>query len=469
MMDLKVLNSALGQLEEDRGIPKEKIIEAIEQALAAAYKKDYGKKGQIIRAKFDLDTGKTDFSQIKIVVDKDKLLPEEDDVIDGNISIKNTDTTKINEKEISPTEDEEGEKLIRFNPEHHILLEDARKMKKNAEPEDEMEFPLETKDDYGRIAAQTAKQVIIQRIREAEKTSVMAEYDEKQGEIISGTVQRMERGNIFVDLGKTTGILPYDEQIPGEHYKQGERIRAYLYSVEETPRGISLRLSRSHPKFIAKLFEIEAPEIASGVVEIKEIAREAGSRSKIAVFSNDDHIDPVGSCVGQRGVRVSTVMSELGGEKIDIIEWSEDTIQFIEDSLSPAKIENVKTDEENKRAVIEVSEDQLSLAIGKGGQNVRLAAKLTGWKIDIKGIEGETPAETNEEKADVKEKEEMPSEETQPAEEIADATKEASIIEEEIVEKGGELTHEEDDLEDVTPEEAEEAESEEEKRQGVEQ
>ncbi len=493
-MDLKVLNSALGQLEEERGIPKEKIIEAIEQALAAAYKKDYGKKGQIVRAKFDLDSGKTDFSQIKIVVDKENLLPETEDeesTSDETLQANEKKAEARKDDEDEETDEEESEKLIRFNPEHHILLEDARKIKKDVEPEDELEFPLETKDDYGRIAAQTAKQVIIQRIREAEKTSVMAEYDEKQGEIISGTVQRMERGNIFVDLGKTTGILPYDEQIPGEHYRQGERIRAYLYSVEETPRGISLRLSRSHPKFIAKLFEIEAPEIASGVVEIKEIAREAGSRSKIAVFSNDDHIDPVGSCVGQRGVRVSTVMSELGGEKIDIIEWSEDITQFIEDSLSPAKIENVKIDEENKRAVIEVSEDQLSLAIGKGGQNVRLAAKLTGWKIDIKGIDGETPTETNEEKVDVKkaearpndtvgqaeaevpgaesEKEEMPSEKVQPAEEIADATKEASIIEEEIIEKGGELTHKEDDLEDTTPEEAEEAESGEEKRQGVEQ
>ncbi len=390
MMDLKVMNSALSQLEEDRGIPKEKIIEAIEQALAAAYKKDYGKKGQIIRARFDLETGKTDFSQIKIVVDPEMLLPEqkedEDEEEKKEVKIKNQEEEG----------DGEEEKLIRFNPEHHILLEDARKMKKDAQPDDEMEFPLETQDDYGRIAAQTAKQVIIQRIREAEKISVMAEYDEKQGEIITGTVQRIERGNIFVDLGKTTGVLPYDEQSPGERYRQGERIRGYLYSVEETPRGISLRLSRSHPQFIAKLFEMEAPEIASGVVEIKAIAREAGSRSKIAVHSNDEHIDPVGACVGQRGVRVSTVMSEIGGEKIDIIEWSDNPAQFVEDALSPAKIDKVEINEENKRAAIEVDEDQLSLAIGKGGQNVRLAAKLTGWKIDIKGTGSETAQEEGE-------------------------------------------------------------------------
>jgi N utilization substance protein A len=396
MMDLKVMNSALNQLEEERGIPKEKIIEAIEQALAAAYKKDYGKRGQIVRAKFDLDSGKTEFTQIKIVVEPSMLRPEVEEG-EEHENGKEQKTAPADEKE---NEDEE-EKLIRFNPEHHILLEDAQKIKKDAQPEDELEFPLEAQDDYGRIAAQTAKQVIIQKIREAEKISVLEEFGEKQNDIVTGTVQRIERGNIFVNLGKTTGILPYDEQIPGEKYRQGERVRAYLYSVEETPRGISLRLSRSHPQFISKLFEIEAPEIAAGTVEIKAIAREAGSRSKIAVFSNDEHIDPVGSCVGQRGVRVSTVMSELGGEKIDIIEWAEEPSQFIEDSLSPAQVTSVKIDEKNRRATVEVSEDQLSLAIGKGGQNVRLAAKLTGWKIDIKSIDGETMAASDGESVDI--------------------------------------------------------------------
>lgn len=383
MMDLKVLNSALHQLEEERGIPKEKIIEAIEQALAAAYKKDYGKKGQIIKAHFDLSSGKTEFSQIKIVVEQSMLRPE---IEEGTEE----------EKQEVPSSNEEGEKLIRFNPEQHIMIEDARKIKKDAEPNDELVFPLESRDEYGRIAAQTAKQVIIQRIREAEKVSVLEEYGKKQGEIVNGTVQRMERGNIFIDLGKTTGILSYHEQIPGERYKQGERIRAYLYAVEETPRGIDLHLSRSHPKFIQKLFEVEAPEIANGVVEIKAIAREAGSRSKIAVASNDTHIDPVGSCVGQRGVRVSTVMSELGGEKIDIIEWSGEQKKFIEDALSPAKVMSVDLNETEHLASIKVSEDQLSLAIGKGGQNVRLAAKLTGWKIDIKGVDGTPVVGTNE-------------------------------------------------------------------------
>lgn len=372
MLDLKTMKSALEQLEEERKIPKEKIIEAIEQALAAAYKKDYGKKGQIIRAKFDTDTGKTDFYQVKIVVD---------------------DTTaripKDGESEEEMPEEVEGDDRVRFNPEHHILLEDAKIMKKDAEVEDEMIFPLEGKDDYGRIAAQTAKQVIIQRIREAERGAVIDEYGTKEGEIINGIVSKVERGNIYVDFNRASGIIPFEEQIPGEHYRRGDRIKAYLYAVEESPRGVNLRLSRSHPKLIEKLFAMEAPEIASGVVEIRSIAREAGSRSKIAVATNDEHIDPVGACVGQKGVRVTTVMNELNGEKIDIIPWSEDPMTFVANSLSPAKALDIEINEDERKASIEVADDQLSLAIGKGGQNVRLAAKLTGWRIDIKGIKGE--------------------------------------------------------------------------------
>lgn len=377
MFDLKVINSVLEQLQEERGIPQEKMWEAIEMALATAYKKEYGKKGQIVRAKFDRNTGKTEFYQVKIVVDESKVLMEDEE-----------------EQDIATT-DEENIK-VRFNPEHHILLADAQKIKKGAQVDDEIVFPLETKADYGRIAAQTAKQVIIQKIREAEKVSVMTEFGQKEGEIVTGTVQRIERGNIFVDMGRTVGILPYEEQIPGERYKQGERVRAYLYAVEETPKGILLRLSRSHPKFLVELFKTEAPEIASGAVEVKAIAREAGSRSKIAVYSSDSHIDPIGSLVGQRGVRVSTVMSELGGEKIDIIDWSEDPAKFIEEALSPAKIQKIDINKEENKATVTVAEDQQSLAIGKGGQNVRLAAKLTGWKIDIQSLKGEPVAPTEE-------------------------------------------------------------------------
>ena len=388
MLDVKTIRQTLGQLEEERGIPADKVIDAIEHALAAAYKKDYGKKGQIVRANFDLDSGKTEFYQVKIAVEESMLKPE---LEEGEEEVAET-----------PSEDSDSD-LIRFNPEHHIMINDAKMIKKDVESGEEIIFPLEAREDYGRIAAQTAKQVIIQRIREAEKVGILNEYGQKQEEIVNGTVQRLERGNIFVDLGKATGILPYDEQIRSERFKQGERIRAYLFAVEETPRGINLKLSRSHPKFIQKLFEMEAPEIAAGTVEIMGIAREAGSRSKIAVVSHEENIDPVGSCVGQRGVRVATVMSELGGEKIDIIEWSENPEQFIEDALSPAQVQNVAINEEEKQAVIEVQEDQLSLAIGKGGQNVRLAAKLTGWKIDIKGIGGKDITKDSEEVSDEKE------------------------------------------------------------------
>jgi N utilization substance protein A len=365
MMDLKVINSVLAQLEEERGIPREKILEAIELALATAYKKEYGKKGQIIRAKFDINSGKSEMFQVKIVVDESIVVMNEDEL---------PRATDVKEGEILPD---------LYNPEHHIMLSDARRIKKDVKLGDEMVFPLETKDDYSRIAAQTAKQVIMQKIREAEKVSVLAEYGKREGEIVSGTVQRIERGNIFIDMGRATGLLPYEEQIPGERFGQGERLRAYLYRVEESGKGVFLRLSRSHPKFLEKLFETEAPEIANGTVIVKSVAREAGSRTKIAVASKDSHIDPVGSMVGQRGVRVSTVMSELGGEKIDIIEWSDDPKKFIEDALSPAKTISVTLNETEKQAVVVVSDDQQSLAIGKGGQNVRLAAKLTGWKIDI--------------------------------------------------------------------------------------
>lgn len=377
MFDLKVIHSVLSQLEEERGIPREKVLEAIEASLATAYKKEYGKRGQIVRATFDINSGKTDFLQVKIVVEPGQVIMEDEEA-------------------------KEDDERIRFNPEHHILLSDAKMIKKDAKVEDEIIFPLEPKGDFGRIAAQTAKQVIIQKIREAEKVSVFAEFGEKEGDIVTGQVQRMERGNIFFDMGRASGILPYEEQIPGERYRQGEKVRMYLTKVEETPRGVFLRLSRAHPKFLEKLFEIEVPEIISGVVEIRAIAREAGSRSKVAVYSKDSHIDPVGSMVGQRGVRVSTVMSELGGEKIDIIEWSDDATKFVEDSLSPAKVSKVEIDNETNTAIVEVAEDQQSLAIGKGGQNVRLAAKLTGYRIDIKSVKGEvTTSENFDETSDI--------------------------------------------------------------------
>lgn len=368
MFDLKVINSVVQQLEEERGIPREKSLDAIAMALATAYKKEYGKKGQIIRASFDQNSGAVEFWQVKIVVDRNQVIMEGDQEA-SHEELKDAVTEDIK---------------IRFNPEQHMLIEDAKKIKRDAAINDELIFPLENKADFGRIAAQTAKQVIIQKIREAEKVSVMSEYGEREGQIVAGTVERIERGTVFIDMGRAIGVIPYEEQIPGERWKTGDRIRAYLYAVEESPRGIVLKLSRAHPKFLSKLFETEAPETAQGIVEIKAIAREAGERSKIAVVSHDPHIDPIGSLVGQRGVRVTTVSSELSGEKIDIVDWNADPALFIEESLSPAEVVSIELDEKEHRAIVTVTEDEQSLAIGKGGQNVRLAAKLTGWKIDIK-------------------------------------------------------------------------------------
>lgn len=375
MFDLKVINSVLEEMEEERGIPRERMIDAIEQALATAYKKEFGKRGQIITSKFDINTGDVIFEQVKIVMDESLIKPETDE-----------DTPEEVEEEV----DEDGIKKVRFDAEKHIMIDTARMIKKDVEVGEELVFPLESKEDFGRIAAQTAKQVIMQKIREAEKESALSEFGQKAGDIVMGHVQRFERGNLYVDLGRVTAIMPYEEQIPGERFKPGERIRALLLAVEETSRGVFLKLSRAHADFLTGLFTIEAPELQTGTVVVKAVAREAGARSKIAVHATDPHIDPVGSMVGQRGVRVSTVMSELGGEKIDIIEWSEDPLLFIEDALSPAEAMGVTISSEPNEelgerghAIVEVSNDQQSLAIGRGGQNVRLAAKLTGWKIDI--------------------------------------------------------------------------------------
>lgn len=436
MFDLKVINSVLDQMEEERGIGREKMIEAIEQALATAYKKEFGKRGQIIRAHFDINTGDTSFEQIKIVAD-DTTVRVEDEV---------DHEAEAQSGQPSPApEDTEEDPRVRFDPEKHILIENARLIKKDVALGDELVFPLEPKDDFGRIAAQTAKQVIIQKIREAEKESALKEFGQKDGDIVVGHVQRFERGNVYIDLGRVTGVMPYDEQIPGERFKPGDRIRVLLLSVEETPRGIFLKLSRSHPDFLRKLFEIEAPELQSGAVEIKAIAREAGSRSKIAVVAHDEHIDPVGSLVGQRGVRVSTVMSELGGEKIDIIEWLEDPKEFVEDALSPAQVLSVeilekgdpKNPDEQGRALVTVAPEQQSLAIGRGGQNVRLAAKLTGWKIDIVSAHEDTEdAEEAEEPAEEKVKKEIPEEKLENDEETEKEPVEESETEEETEKEG---------------------------------
>ena len=278
-----------------------------------------------------------------------------------------------------------GTGAIKFNPEKHILLEEAKKVNKKIKVGDELVTELETHTEFGRIAAQTAKQVVIQRLREAERSAIYEEFKKKEGEIISGVIQRKEGPLVFIDIGKTNGILTTMEQVPGENYRIGSRLRFLILKVDETPRGPVVVLSRSHPKLVYGLFGMEVPEIDSGAVEVKAIAREAGSRTKIAVTSKESGVDPIGSLVGQKGVRVQTVINELAGEKIDIILWSDKVAEFIANSFSPAKVLDVKIlDEDKKHALVEVSDDQFSLAIGKRGQNVRLAAKLTGWKIDVR-------------------------------------------------------------------------------------
>ncbi len=402
MIDLKTINAVLGEFE-DRGISRATMIDAIESAMATAYKREYGKRGQVIRAKLDLNSGTIAFEQVKTVVDDTTVrFPADGEIIPEEHH--HAHPFHAEEEHLA-----EGE-LPRFDSEKHILIDDAKRMKRGVAVGEDIIFPLEPQDDFGRIAAQTAKQVVIQKVREAEKLSMMEEFGEKKGQIVGGIVQRMERGAIFVDLGRTTGIIPYEEQIPGERYRMGERIRAYLYAVDEGFRGVYLRLSRAHPQFVVRLFELEAPELASGAIEIKALAREPGSRTKIALASRDAHIDPVGSLVGQRGVRVSTVMSELGGERIDIIEWNADAKEFVKEALSPATPTEVVLNEADHRATVTVAEDEQSLAIGRGGQNVRLAAKLTGWNIDIVSTGGAEVAESNGESVAVAATEEDPAE-----------------------------------------------------------
>lgn len=391
-MDIKQFTSAIKQISEEKGISEQSVLETIEAAIAAAYKRDYGKKGQIIKAKLDLETGKMDIAQTHYVVEgvdeegyitgalPTKIMEDKPDFQDFD---RTKDRQKQEDEETKKTED--GEIKIKFNPEKHIIFADAKKADKKLKVGDEMITKLEPHTDFGRIAAQTAKQVVIQRLREAERDAIFSEFKGRESEVISGVVQRKEGALVFVDLGKTNGLLTPAEQIMTDNYKMNQRFRFMILKVEETSRGPVVLLSRAHPKLVLELFRVEVPEIDSGTVEVKAIAREAGSRTKIAVASKEEAVDPIGSLVGQKGVRVQTVINELSGEKIDIILWSEKAKDFIANSFSPAKVLKVEVvDEARKHALVEVADDQFSLAIGKKGQNVRLAAKLTGWRIDVR-------------------------------------------------------------------------------------
>ncbi|MGM0439018.1 MAG: transcription termination factor NusA [Patescibacteria group bacterium] len=373
-MDLKSFASAMSQIAAEKEIPEDKVLDIVEQAIATAYKKEYGEKGDLIKADFDPKSGEVKFWKAKKVVSEDMILSDEE-------------LEKLKKGEISDVGDK-----VRFNPKRHVMAEDTDEGK----PGDEIKEPLESKEQFGRIAAQTAKQVVLQKVKETERDLTYEEYKEKEGEVISGVVQRVEGRKILVDIGKVLGVLSKDEQIPGEYYKSGQRYKMYVLKVEKNPKGPTVYLSRAFPRLVTRLFELEVPEISTGTVEIKAIAREAGSRSKVAVCSEEEGVDPVGTAVGQRGTRVGAIISELDGEKIDIIEWSDDEKELISNALSPANVHQVEIIGENK-AVATVSEDELSLAIGKEGQNVRLAANLTGWKIDVKSLGDESSEEEDSE------------------------------------------------------------------------
>ncbi len=331
---------ALEQIEKDKGISKDLLIEAVEAALISSYKRNFG-SAQNVRVEIDRNTGEVNVYSKKIITD---------DVTDELLEI-------------------------------HI--EDAKKSGINYRIGDIFEDKV-TPGNFGRIAAQTAKQVVVQRIREAERGIVYEEFINRESEIITGEVSRVSRGSVYISLGRTEAILGPSEQIPNEEYKHGDRLKCYIVEVKKTTKGPQILLSRTHPGLVKRLFELEVPEIHDGVVEIKSISREAGSRTKIAVDSKDPNVDSVGACVGPKGIRVQAIVDELNGEKIDIIKYSDDPEKFIASSLSPAKVVSCTVDPEEKTAEVIVPDYQLSLAIGKEGQNARLAAKLTGWKIDIK-------------------------------------------------------------------------------------
>jgi N utilization substance protein A len=331
---------AIEELEKEKEISKDLLVEAIESALVSAYKKNYG-TSQNVRVNVDRETG-----DINVFMRKDVV----EEVLDPFIEVS---------------------------------LEDAKAIDPEYELNDVIEYQV-TPKDFGRIAAQTAKQVVVQRIREAERGMIYDDFINKQSEVVTGIIHRISNATVFVNIGKTEGILPVTEQVKGEKYIVNNRIKVYIMDVKKTTKGPQVYLSRSHPGLVKRLFELEVPEIQDGIVVIKSIAREAGSRTKMAVYTDNENVDPVGACVGSRGIRVQAVVDELFDEKIDIINWSDNPEELINNALSPAKVEQVIANEEDKSATVVVPDYQLSLAIGKEGQNVRLAAKLCGWKIDIK-------------------------------------------------------------------------------------
>ncbi len=351
MLDLKNIENFISQISDSRKLSKDVVEEAVLDALAVAYKKDNDLKDAIVKAK------KEQNNQIKFYLVK----------------------TIVNDEDVNNN-------LIKFNPNRQILLSEAKKIKEDAVLGEEISFPLPSQENFSRIAAQTAKQVILQKLREAEKISLYSEFKEKEGKVISGVIERKDNnGNVYVNLGKILGVMFRNETIPGENYRPGQRMRFYVYAVENTPRGIQVFLSRAHPYFIPAIFTFEVPEIVEGVIEIKGVAREPGIRTKMAVYSNLKNYDPVGACIGVRGARIISIMNELNNEKIDIVPWDPDPLKYVANALLPAKVLEVKALPKRTMLVL-VPEEELPIAIGKNGQNIRLAAKLTGWQLDVRSV-----------------------------------------------------------------------------------
>jgi N utilization substance protein A len=381
MADSNEIIQAIRQVCDEKNISFDSVISTIEAALAAAYRKDFGDKMQNIVVEFDAETGASKVYDVKTVV-------EDVDLEELEKKLEEQKARREAGEEIP-----EEEEIKRFNPKSEIMLSEAKAIKKTVEIGDQIKTRLTVPAEYGRMAAQTAKQVIIQRLREAEREKIFNEYKDREGEILVATVQRQEGYMVLLDIGQATAVMPPEQQVRKERYDSGRRMKVVLLNVGMTAKGPQIIVSRSSETLVEKLFAHEVPEISSGLVEIKAIAREAGERTKLAVSSTEDNIDPVGSCVGQRGTRVQTVIQELNGEKIDIVEWSDDIESLIENAIAPAKILSVTVHQAEKQAVIKVKEDQLSLAIGRGGQNVRLASKLVGLRIDIAKEDGTIQAD----------------------------------------------------------------------------
>jgi N utilization substance protein A len=378
-----VIEQAIRQICDEKGLEYESVLATIEAALAAAYRKDFGDRYHNLEAEFDPETAAVRVFDVKTVVpditdeEREALEKKEAERMAAREAAHAIGDNRPEKEEVAV------EGMVKFNPKTDIMESQAKILKLSAKVGDVLRTELPTAGEFGRMAAMTAKQVITQKLREAEREIVFNEYKGQEGEVLVGTVQRREGRIVLVDIGRTAGILKPEDQMSNERYQSGDRIKVYVREVSVGPRGPQILLSRTHEGLVRRLFEIEIPEVAEGIVVLKAIAREAGARTKVAVTTTDTAIDPIGACIGQRGSRIQTIISEISGEKIDVIEWSEEPKEFIRHALAPSKISVITIHDDERSATALVAADQLSLAIGRGGQNVRLAAKLTGWKLNI--------------------------------------------------------------------------------------